>query len=722
MRPAVLAAAALAAFAAVPALAQPQFTLFPGQDGAPLLQAIDHDYSPAQTLGYNPARDSLYAYEQRTDGALCGVYTRFCIQLTPGADPSTDAYQKGINAEHTWPQSMGAADEPSRSDLHHLFPAKDNVNSSRGNNPYGEIPDGEADGWYREGQSQSTVPTVFVDEWSEKDNDHPDPAWTGRFEPREGHGGNAARAVFYYVAVYPEQVAAYGSQAFFDVQAPDLLAWHYQDPVDLEEYARSEWIATLQGTPNPFVLDSTLARRAFGVSGGGSDPGDPGPTDPPGEAGPLWVNEIHYDNDGTDVGEGVEVAGPAGTALAGWTLALYNGNGGTVYETLALSGIVPDQEGGYGTVWIPIAGLQNGAPDGFALVASDGTVAHFLSYEGVLTATEGPAAGLTSTDLGVAETSAALASSSLQLTDGGGGGGTTAASFSWSGPSAASPGEPNADQTLGDAQAPPLTAAWINELHYDNSGSDQDEGVEVAGTAGLDLSGWTVALYNGSTGSVYDTVALVGMIDDEGDGFGALWFGRDGLQNGAPDGLALVDAEGRLVQFLSYEGAFTATDGPASGVTSNDLGVAETSGTPVGYTLQLAGTGSVASDFAWAPPAPHTGGSINGDQVVTPPGPRRATGRDDDVPAAVDERIAVTVYPNPVRDRATVAIDLAEAADVRAEVFDALGRLVATASAGRFGAGFRSVLLDLSGAPAGLYVVRVTAGGAVVSHTVTVAR
>ena len=206
MRLATPAAAlvALAALGAPPAAAQPQTALYPGLSGPPLLGAVDADYSPARTLGYGPARDSLYAYEQRTDGELCGVYTRFCVQLTPGADPSTDAYQRGVNAEHTWPQSMGAADEPAKSDLHHLFPAKDNVNSSRSNHPYGEVPDAEADGWYRGAESRSTTPTVFVDEWSEKDNGHPDPAWSGRFEPRHDHKGDAARAVFYFRAVYPD--------------------------------------------------------------------------------------------------------------------------------------------------------------------------------------------------------------------------------------------------------------------------------------------------------------------------------------------------------------------------------------------------------------------------------------------------------------------------------------------------------------------------------------
>jgi hypothetical protein len=53
----------------------------------------------------------------------------------------------------------------------------------------------------------------------------------------------------------------------------------------------------------------------------------------------VFINEIHYDNAGTDAGEAIEVAAPAGTDLIGWSLALYNGTGGVVYDTDALSGI-----------------------------------------------------------------------------------------------------------------------------------------------------------------------------------------------------------------------------------------------------------------------------------------------------------------------------------------------------------------------------------------------
>jgi hypothetical protein len=64
----------------------------------------------------------------------------------------------------------------------------------------------------------------------------------------------------------------------------------------------------------------------------------------------VFINEIHYDNTGTDAGEAIEIAGPAGTDLTGWSLVLYNGSGGAVYDTDPLSGVIADQADGYGTL------------------------------------------------------------------------------------------------------------------------------------------------------------------------------------------------------------------------------------------------------------------------------------------------------------------------------------------------------------------------------------
>jgi len=95
---------------------------------------------------------------------------------------------------------------------------------------------------------------------------------------------------------------------------------------------------------------------------------------------------------------------------------------------------------------------------------------------------------------------------------------------------------------------------------------------------------------------VYDTIALSGTIPDQQGGFGTLaFFSGFSIQNGAPDGLALVDDTTTIAQFLSYEGTFDATDGSALDMTSTEIPVTEGSSTPVGGSLQLTGTGSTST-------------------------------------------------------------------------------------------------------------------------------
>src|SRR5215468_4057956 len=154
--------------------------------------------------------------------------------------------------------------------------------------------------------------------------------------------------------------------------------------------------------------------------------------------------EIHYDNVGTDTGEEIEVSGPAGADVTGWQVILYNGNGGASYDTKTLSGSIPATCGDRGVVVItyPSNGIQNGSPDGMALIDAGGAVVEYLSYEGVFAATNGPALGLTSTDIGVRELGNEPAGQSLQRS----------AANTWSGPIASTFGACN---DAGTAPPPP---------------------------------------------------------------------------------------------------------------------------------------------------------------------------------------------------------------------------------------------------------------------------
>ena len=94
----------------------------------------------------------------------------------------------------------------------------------------------------------------------------------------------------------------------------------------------------------------------------------------------------------------------------------------------------------------------------------------------------------------------------------------------------------------------------------------------------------------------------------------------NGIQNGSPDGLALIN-EGSdpdsVVQFLSYEGELTATDGVAAGMTSTDVGAEETSSAAVTSSIALMGTGDAFADFdGFMQTDVATPGAVNTGQVL----------------------------------------------------------------------------------------------------------
>ena len=167
------------------------------------------------------------------------------------------------------------------------------------------------------------------------------------------------------------------------------------------------------------------------------------------------------------------------------------------------------------------------------------------------------------------------------------------------------------------------TTVWINELHYDSSATnDAGEMFEIAGPSGGSLDGWSVILYNGTNGTSYLTTSFdsSSRLSTSATGVGVLAYSfptvvGGSFQNGAPDGIALVNPASEVVQFLSYEGTFTASGGPAGGLTSTDIGVSESTSTSPGTSLQLGGTGCAYTDFTWQPSATRTADAVNAAQT-----------------------------------------------------------------------------------------------------------
>jgi predicted extracellular nuclease len=297
----------------------------------------------------------------------------------------------------------------------------------------------------------------------------------------------------------------------------------------------------------------------------------------PGLSSPVFINEFHYDNSGTDAGEFVEIAGPAGTNLDGWSLVLYNGSNGEAYRTEDLGGVLGNQSGGYGFVAVDTPGLQNGGPDGMALVNGT-TVVQFLSYEGSFTATDGPADGQGSTDVGLTEGSGTAVGASLALT----GTGTAAGDFTWAVDGDDTPGTVNNGQAFSGTAEPARVV--INEIDYDQDGTDAAEFVELynGGGESADLAGWTLTGVNGSNNTTYPLSGLSGSlsageflvvcanaatvancdIDASPD--------TNFIQNGAPDAVVLTNGAGLLIDAVSYEGSVPgAVEGSGDGLVDN---------------------------------------------------------------------------------------------------------------------------------------------------------
>ncbi len=119
----------------------------------------------------------------------------------------------------------------------------------------------------------------------------------------------------------------------------------------------------------------------------------------------LVINEVDYDNIGSDTAEYIEIYNPSAqtVSLANKVLYLVNGSDSTVYTTVDLSGAVSLPPLTYlvvagAGVTVPASAkkidpgwtsnaVQNGAPDGIALVDTSAlTVIDALSYEGSITA------------------------------------------------------------------------------------------------------------------------------------------------------------------------------------------------------------------------------------------------------------------------------------------------------------------------------------------------
>ncbi len=172
-------------------------------------------------VGYDSAREHIFEELHNKDGYVEGVYTGRTLKTD--SIPNADI----MNTEHTWPQSKFTSSESTtkKCDIHHLFPTDSKANSRRSSYNFGNV----VDPTWEDGGS------LLGD----------DSAGYTKFEPRDEHKGNVARALFYFSVRYNQSIPWYEEEV--------LREWNKQDPVDEEEFYRNSAIEDIQDNRNPFI-------------------------------------------------------------------------------------------------------------------------------------------------------------------------------------------------------------------------------------------------------------------------------------------------------------------------------------------------------------------------------------------------------------------------------------------------------------------------------------
>ncbi|MEO6867022.1 MAG: endonuclease [Gaiellales bacterium] len=207
-----------------------------GKEGAALLRALHLIVRTGHVdRGYAQARDEMFSGidDVNNDNHVEDIFTGERYGPITGRK---DAFSKGINTEHTWPQSKGATGI-AQSDLHHLRPANVITNQMRGSSPYGDV----------------KTPTWTVGEGAMQARLGVDALGTTVFEPAAANKGDIARGLLYFYTRYAQSRPGNFTLVNFKHELPTLLRWHKEDPVSDVERMRNDGVQQAQGNRNPFV-------------------------------------------------------------------------------------------------------------------------------------------------------------------------------------------------------------------------------------------------------------------------------------------------------------------------------------------------------------------------------------------------------------------------------------------------------------------------------------
>ena len=231
-----------------------QEIIFPGLHGDSLVTELKKYYTPKTVLPYDQARTKLYNEIFLQNDSLECFYSGYKIPIPSGTNILNWTAKYGIQTEHLFPRSFGSASMPALGDLHHLVPAKANINTMRKNAPFSDISDDKTKYWLLGDKVFTRPDQRYLDQYSE--------STANIFEPRESMKGDIARSLLYFYSIYGVTLPK-KSQSFFTSMLPDICRWHRKDKVDSSELNRTTSIARIQSNINPFIFDPSLAERCF---------------------------------------------------------------------------------------------------------------------------------------------------------------------------------------------------------------------------------------------------------------------------------------------------------------------------------------------------------------------------------------------------------------------------------------------------------------------------
>ena len=217
--------------------------------GEELRKELQKLYRDHRSTTYEKARWNMYNDVDCFEDKILRLYSTDIAQQCHTSKEIPEG--KVTNAEHIVPQSLFKKAEPYVSDLHHLYSSGSPENNLRSNYPFGEFDYSKCSTWIFNEKKQNNKP-------SDPENWNCLSSSLKQFMPIKRDRGIIARAVLYFITVYPE--IDIGSVK--DIKL--FVKWNKEYPPTIRELYRNDMVNITQGNRNPYTDNPNLVDLVFG--------------------------------------------------------------------------------------------------------------------------------------------------------------------------------------------------------------------------------------------------------------------------------------------------------------------------------------------------------------------------------------------------------------------------------------------------------------------------